>query len=166
MKRALVGSLVVPFVLAGAIWWARDAAWKKMETHFRADFRGFVKSNESHNLSVWGDISSGTGRALKWNGNDFSRSLEKVHLQPSSSRPSPREPLITIVSGPDEARPHAVSFGLTLSEQRDRGWVDASNDWGGDANDIWNRYELTPESCRFLKKRVAQLRALQTPRLK
>jgi len=162
-KRALIGLPAVPIVLAAALWWMRNAAWKKTEDQFRQEAREFSNKRADAIYVYAQDLNDPKPFMEPWSRRQFSEALDDIKLMPARS--SPREPLF-VISVEDNSKARDSLF-FNLSRTQDCGWIETNSHFGT-VGRKWNSYELTPESCRALKKRIwsqfgPKLRALHIP---
>jgi hypothetical protein len=148
-KRAWV--LLLPFLLCGAVFWARDVAWNRVETDFRRD----VVSHTSGIGIIVVEVAKSESQddfVSYWQKTDFIQIMEKIELINAQSHSSMKNPLIKVLFEGGEWHGERWGFSLTLRE--DRGWINME----GRPNGRWRDYEIAPASCRLLKQRIFALR--------
>jgi hypothetical protein len=153
-KRALIGLVTVSLILAGAVFWTRDAAWKKTEAHFRHDVHDWMKEVEL--VHIYAEDSKEHPDFDKiWNKTDLLHAVDEMRLMRAPS-PHPKYGLkfprieVELSDGSSVGEP----FGIYLALQKDRGWVVLPVPPHQD----WRAYDLTPQTCRALKKQIFALK--------
>ena len=153
-KRLWFGLILVPVVLGSGICWARDAAWKRTEAHFRHDVRDWI--NEVEVVPVHpADSKEHPHLSGVWNKPELFAAVEQMKIMPArSSRPNgaPKIPRLEILLS--DGNSVGEPFGFYLALKEDRGWAVLPELTYGD----WHKYEFTQETCRALKKRIFALK--------
>lgn len=167
--------MTAPVLLLGASFVVREAVQREskvdrnqIEANFRRDVKLWADQVPTIQVFVQNSESNLLFKGGAWDTPDFLSTVDGIHLAPSRSKfpkadPLPftlrKEPLI-VVSLNDGGSVGAPE-GFYLSLKEDRGWVDIpaqleEDDWGGEN---WrNRgYELTPQTCRAMKKHLLSL---------
>jgi len=151
-KRALISLAVVPIVLVGAGWWMKKSAWGRTEDNFRRDVAAmtnhcWVMPEVNYN---WRPTYGYCVSLEDCKAGDFSRLMQDVHLIPPHSRFDSKQSYFDVQFVPREGSGEFSGLGvLTISIDADEGWIDFSPPLNK-----WNRFQLSPESCRLLKKHL------------
>ncbi len=149
--------LVLPVVLLVGVFWMRDAAWKKTEADFHHEMREWT--NEVYMPLIYVENSKRYANfGGQWKKEELLSAVGDMKLMRSPLKPlfSPFDksnmPRIVVIlsDGGDSGQ----LFGFYLALNEDRGWACLPVP----PYKRWEQFELTPETCRVLKKRILSLK--------
>ncbi|HEX8463039.1 MAG TPA: hypothetical protein VF627_00345, partial [Abditibacterium sp.] len=151
MKKRL-WLLFLPILLFGGVFWAKQAAWNRMEADFRSTFiqEAIQVSGGSSVGLTRHDLTGGYPKSFgQWKNKELEMALADVHLMrsPPPQQFSEKVPEYFICYGSEMSN----YFGIFLEVGEDKG---AFNFASPQNYEKWQGLELTPKSCRVLKKRI------------
>lgn len=149
-KRALVGLLVVPVVLSGAMVWARHRAWESLEEDFRQQIISSAARSSLH-VSLH-DEKKGRFESLgDYQVNELKDFLSDVHLVRADGKGFYSENSFRCDV---DATAFSGGIGFELGVERDEGAIVDSFDPTIMGYKWQKHLTISPESCRALKKRL------------
>lgn len=149
MKKLLFAIFAaLALLLSANLLHAGDQNWQRLEADFRRDlaYRKFSPSVELKRPN-----QEGKAYCFPWTPAQWTQILGHVHLMRALGRFDPKHISYKIAfSSGDYVHD---TQAIRLDAGRDRGWIELESP-SPKQSVKWKRYELTPQSCRFLKKQI------------
>lgn len=153
MKKLLLATLVALSLLLGANWLRAgaqkpgDPAWNHLEADFRSDL-AYKEFSPSVDLER---PKQGGSYGFPWTPAQWTQILSQVHLMRARARFDPKRISYRITFSSGDCV-HDIQ-AIRLDAGRDRGWIELESPYPKQSAK-WKRYELTPESCHYLKQQI------------